>query len=217
MNDAIEVLLVDDHPVVRQGLRTYLDTREEINVVGEAENGLEALDAIALLQPDVVLLDLRMPHLDGQGVLEAMRGQPTSLQPKVIVLTSATEVDRVPSAVREGAAGFVYKDIEPHALVQAISSVHAGQNLIAPQAMRHLMNHNSSDSPLSTVELTPRERQVLQLIAAGQTNRQISRHLSVSEKTVKTHVTNIFLKIGAADRTQAAIWAMRHGFAKESE
>lgn len=217
MTSPIEVLLVDDHPVVRQGLRAYLDTREEITIVGEAENGIEALDSIARLQPHVVLLDLRMPQLDGQGVLEALRSQPSGPQPKVIVLTSATEVDRVPSAVQVGASGFVYKDIEPHALVQAISAVYSGQNLIAPQAMSHLLNYSSNESSSSTVELTPREKQVLQLIAAGQTNRQISRHLSVSEKTVKTHVTNIFLKVGAADRTQAAIWAMRNGFVSEAE
>ncbi|QSB04039.1 response regulator [Natronoglycomyces albus] len=213
--DVISVLLVDDHPVVRQGLRAYLDTRAELEVVAEAENGIEALDAIALHRPDVVLLDLKMPHMDGQGVLEALRGGADPM-PQVIVLTSATDVEHVPAAVQAGAAGFVYKDIEPHALVQAIATVYAGQNLLAPQAMRHLMNPKGGGSTPSAVELTPREKQVLQLITAGQTNRQISRHLTVAEKTVKTHVTNILLKIGAADRTQAAVWAVRNGYSADA-
>jgi len=201
----IRLLLVDDHPVVRRGLRGYLELEADFTVVGEAGDGEEALRAIAETRPDVVLLDLKMPGLDGQGVLDRLDQD----GPRVLVLTSATDAERVPNAIAAGAAGFVYKDIDPDALASAIRTVHAGQLLLSPVAMRGLMNGNGSSS--SAPSLTPRESQVLGLIAKGQTNRQIARALGVSEKTVKTHVTNLLRRIGAADRTQAALWAVRHG------
>ncbi|MEU5155908.1 response regulator transcription factor [Glycomyces sp. NPDC021274] len=202
----IRLLLVDDHPVVRRGLRGYLELEADFTVVGEAGDGEEALRAIEETRPDVVLLDLKMPGLDGQGVLDRLDQDDA---PRVLVLTSATDAERVPNAIAAGAAGFVYKDIDPDALASAIRTVHAGQLLLSPVAMRGLMNGNGS-SP-SAPSLTPRESQVLGLIAKGQTNRQIARALGVSEKTVKTHVTNLLRRIGAADRTQAALWAVRHG------
>jgi DNA-binding NarL/FixJ family response regulator len=202
----IRLLLVDDHPVVRRGLRGYLELEPDFTVVGEAGDGEEALRAIAETRPDVVLLDLKMPGLDGQGVLERLASAEDA--PRVLVLTSATDAERVPNAITAGAAGFVYKDIDPDALASAIRTVHAGQLLLAPVAMRGLMNGNATASAPS---LTPRESQVLGLIAKGQTNRQIARALGVSEKTVKTHVTNLLRRIDAADRTQAALWAVRHG------
>ncbi|GAA2155887.1 MULTISPECIES: response regulator transcription factor [Glycomyces] len=202
----IRLLLVDDHPVVRRGLRGYLELEPDFTVVGEAGDGEEALRAIAETRPDVVLLDLKMPGLDGQGVLERLASVDDA--PRVLVLTSATDAERVPNAITAGAAGFVYKDIDPDALASAIRTVHAGQLLLAPVAMRGLMNGNATTTAPS---LTPRESQVLGLIAKGQTNRQIARALGVSEKTVKTHVTNLLRRIGAADRTQAALWAVRHG------
>ncbi len=201
----IRLLLVDDHPVVRRGLRGYLELEPDFTVVGEAGEGEEALRAIAETQPDVVLLDLKMPGLDGQGVLDRLQKE----GPRVLVLTSATDAERVPAAIAAGAAGFVYKDIDPDALASAIRTVHAGQMLLAPVAMRGLMS-GGANAP-SAPSLTPRESQVLGLIAKGQTNRQIARALGVSEKTVKTHVTNLLRRIGAADRTQAALWAVRHG------
>lgn len=201
----IRLLLVDDHPVVRRGLRGYLELEPDFTVVGEAGEGEEALRAIAETQPDVVLLDLKMPGLDGQGVLDRLQKE----GPRVLVLTSATDAERVPAAIAAGAAGFVYKDIDPDALTSAIRTVHAGQMLLAPVAMRGLMS-GGANAP-SAPSLTPRESQVLGLIAKGQTNRQIARALGVSEKTVKTHVTNLLRRIGAADRTQAALWAVRHG------
>ncbi|PRY57471.1 response regulator [Glycomyces artemisiae] len=204
MSDPIRLLLVDDHPVVRRGLRGYLELEPDLVVVGEAGDGEEALAAIAALDPDVVLLDLKMPGLDGQGVLDRL-GESRS---RILVLTSATDAERVPSAIGSGAAGFVYKDIDPDALASAIRTVHSGQLLLSPVAMRGLMN--GSTAPAAP-NLTPRESQVLGLIAKGQTNRQIARALGVSEKTVKTHVTNLLRRIGAADRTQAALWAVRHG------
>lgn len=205
----IRLLLVDDHPVVRRGLRGYLELEPDFTVVGEAGEGEEALRAIEETRPDVVLLDLKMPGLDGQGVLDRLGTSKTDDGPRILVLTSATDAERVPAAITAGAAGFVYKDIDPDALASAIRTVHAGQLLLAPIAMRGLMNGNGS-SP-SAPSLTPRESQVLGLIAKGQTNRQIARALGVSEKTVKTHVTNLLRRIGAADRTQAALWAVRHG------
>ncbi|MFB9659827.1 response regulator [Glycomyces mayteni] len=204
MTDPIRLLLVDDHPVVRRGLRGYLELEPDLAVVGEAGDGEEALAAIAALDPDVVLLDLKMPGLDGQGVLDRLG----DARARVLVLTSATDAERVPAAITAGAAGFVYKDIDPDALASAIRTVHSGQLLLAPVAMRGLMN--GATGPAAP-NLTPRESQVLGLIAKGQTNRQIARALGVSEKTVKTHVTNLLRRIGAADRTQAALWAVRHG------
>lgn len=204
----IRLLLVDDHPVVRRGLRGYLELEADFTVVGEAGDGEEALRAIEETRPDVVLLDLKMPGLDGQGVLERLSLK-TGDAPRVLVLTSATDAERVPNAISAGAAGFVYKDIDPDALASAIRTVHAGQLLLSPVAMRGLMNGNGNTA--SAPSLTPRESQVLGLIAKGQTNRQIARALGVSEKTVKTHVTNLLRRIDAADRTQAALWAVRHG------
>jgi DNA-binding NarL/FixJ family response regulator len=206
----IRLLLVDDHPVVRRGLRGYLELEPDFTVVGEAGDGEEALRAIEETRPDVVLLDLKMPGLDGQGVLERLgSASETADAPRVLVLTSATDAERVPNAITAGAAGFVYKDIDPDALASAIRTVHSGQLLLSPVAMRGLMNGNGAAA--TAPSLTPRESQVLGLIAKGQTNRQIARALGVSEKTVKTHVTNLLRRIGAADRTQAALWAVRHG------
>lgn len=204
MHEPIRLLLVDDHPVVRQGLRAYLELEDDFAIVAEAGDGEEALTAVAEARPDVVLLDLKMPGVDGQAVLERLDPE----GPRVLVLTSATEGERVPAAIEAGAAGFVYKDIDPEALAAAIRTVHAGQTLFSPAAMRGLMNGGTAAQEPA---LTPRERQVLGLIAKGQTNRQISRALGVSEKTVKTHVTNLLRRIGAADRTQAALWAVHHG------
>lgn len=207
MSDPIRLLLVDDHPVVRQGLRAYLELEDDLTVVAEAGDGEEALTAIGEHAPDVVLLDLKMPGLDGQGVLERL-DLPDDDAPSILVLTSATDAERVPAAIEAGASGFVYKDIDPDALASAIRTVHAGQTLLSPAAVRGLMTGSTGAAQPT---LTPRERQVLGLIARGQTNRQISRALGVSEKTVKTHVTNLLRRIDAADRTQAALWAVRHG------
>ncbi len=204
MNEPIRLLIVDDHPVVRQGLRAYLGLEADFDIVGEAGDGEEALAAVAEARPDVVLLDLKMPGTDGQAVLERIGAG----GPRVLVLTSATEDTRVPAAIEAGAAGFVYKDIDPDALAAAIRTVHAGQTLLSPTAVRGLMNGGAAPP---APDLTPRESQVLGLIAKGQTNRQIARALGVSEKTVKTHVTNLLRRIDAADRTQAALWAVHHG------
>jgi len=200
----IKVLLVDDHPVVRQGLRTFLDLQPDITVVGEAPDGASGVTAAEDLHPDVILLDLRMPGSDG---LDALRGLREHANPaRVLVITSFTEPAAVLPAVRAGAAGYVYKDIDPPALAAAIRSVHAGHVLLHPDVARLLARGD-----LRATDLTAREREVLAELARGQSNREIARALSLSEKTVKTHVSAILGKLGVQDRTQAALRAVRSG------
>jgi DNA-binding NarL/FixJ family response regulator len=202
-SERIRVLVVDDHPVVRQGLRTFLDLQDDMTVVGEAGDGESAVAVAADTAPDVVLLDLRMPGADGVATLRAMRER--GLPARVLVVTSFSEPSAVVPAMRAGAAGYVYKDVDPPALAAAIRAVHAGHVLMHPDVAGVLASGGAPD------RLTPRERQVLAQVAAGRSNREIARALSVSEKTVKTHVSAIFGKLGVADRTQAALHAVRAG------
>jgi DNA-binding NarL/FixJ family response regulator len=208
LSEPIGVLLVDDHLVVRQGLRAFLEVQDDIRVVGEAGDGAQALELIDELQPDVVLLDLQMPGMDGVAVLHAMRERGDSA--RVLVVTSFTQPEAVLPAMRGGAAGYVYKDVEPAALAQGIRSVHAGQTLLADDVAAVLV---AGEERNSSIGLTDREGDVLREIAQGRSNREIARALVVSEKTVKTHVSNILLKLGVQDRTQAALWAVRNGVA----
>ncbi|WP_062356896.1 response regulator [Herbidospora yilanensis] len=199
----IRVLIADDHPIVRQGLRTFLEVQGDIEVVAEAGDGAEAVELARALTPDVVLLDLKMPVLGGLGALAELDGAA-----RVIVLTSMTERGDVAPAMRAGAAGFLYKDVDPAALVSAIRAVHGGQVALAPEAAEAMLAPSSE-----AVALTDREREVLALIAGGRSNREIARALDVAEKTVKTHVSNVLMKLGVQDRTQAALYAVRHGLA----
>lgn len=210
MADRIRVLIADDHPVVRQGLRTFLGVQEDIEVVGEAGDGVEVVASAQALDPDVILLDLKMPGGGGQGALNELHA--TGVRAKVLVLTSVTERAPVLPAVRSGAAGFLYKDIDPQALVQAIRSVHDGNVLLAPEAAEAVLRGKPAERAIGT--LTERELEVLVQIAYGRSNREIARALVVSEKTVKTHVSNLFSKLGVHDRTQAALYAVRHGLAE---
>ena len=205
MSDRIRVLVVDDHAMVRQGLRSFLEVQDDLEVVGEAADGAEAVARAAELLPDVVLLDLRMPGVDGVAALREMtaRGLPC----RVLVITSFTEPAAVLPAVRAGAAGYVYKDVDPPALAAAIRSVHLGHTLLHPEVARVLSEGETADP----ARLTPRERQVLAEIGRGRSNREIARALGLAEKTVKAHVSAILGKLGVQDRTQAALYAVRAG------
>jgi DNA-binding NarL/FixJ family response regulator len=204
--EPIRVLVVDDHPVVRQGLRTFLDLQDDLTVVGEAADGAAAVTAAGDLRPDVVLLDLKMPGADGVAALQGLRAAGNAA--RVLVITSFAEPAAVLPAVRAGAAGYVYKDVDPPALAAAIRAVHAGHVLLHPDVARLLAD---GDRRPAEVRLTARERDVLAAIARGRANREIARLLGLSEKTVKTHVSAILTKLGVQDRTQAALYAVRTG------
>ncbi len=202
----IRVLIVDDHPAVRRGLRTFLELAGDLEVTGEAADGPAALELIEQTTPDVTLLDMVLPGMDGVAVLRELhrRASPT----RVLVVTSFTDRARLLPAVRAGARGYLSKDVDPNALVAAVRSVHAGHLLLEPEVAATLLG-----APTGTPALTARERDVLALIADGRSNREIARALLVAEKTVKTHVSSILLKLGLADRTQAALHAVRTGLA----
>ncbi|WP_279351161.1 response regulator transcription factor [Streptomyces endophytica] len=206
----IHVLLVDDHQVVRRGLRTFLEVQDDIEVVGEAADGAEGIAAAEQLRPDVVLMDVKMPGMDGIEALRKLRELDNPA--RVLVVTSFTEQRTVVPALRAGATGYVYKDIDPEALAAAIRSVHAGHVLLQPEVAGALLSQEDGNGGQGRgTSLTDRESEVLALIADGRSNREIARALVLSEKTVKTHVSNILMKLDLADRTQAALWAVRHG------
>jgi DNA-binding NarL/FixJ family response regulator len=206
----IRVLLVDDHQVVRRGLRTFLEVQGDIEVVGEAGDGEEGVARAQELRPDVILMDVKMPGVDGIEALRLLRDAENPA--RVLIVTSFTEQRTVVPALRAGAAGYVYKDVDPVALAGAIRSVHAGHVLLQPEVAGALLSpeHGGTGQGRGNA-LTEREREVLGLIADGRSNREIARALVLSEKTVKTHVSNILMKLDLADRTQAALWAVRNG------
>lgn len=220
----IRVLIVDDHAVVRQGLRTFLELQDDpstlrIEVVGEAANGVEAVAVAGRLQPDVVLLDLVMPEMSGIEAIPKILG--TSPHSRVIILTSFGEEDKVIPAIRAGAHGYLLKDIPPAELVQAVRAAYLGKAQLHPDIARKLMSAvAATGEPANRTqaleeELTERELEVLRLIARGANNREIADQLVISEKTVKTHVSSILGKLHLVDRTQAAIYALRHGLARD--
>jgi NarL family two-component system response regulator LiaR len=209
----IRVLLADDHAVVRQGLRTFLDLQDDIEVVAEAADGEAAVTEAARLAPDVILLDLVMPRLDGLGALRELRAAESAA--RVIVLTSFGDDDKLFAALRAGACGYLLKDVEPAELVRAIRSAHAGQSPLSPavatRVVEEIAQGGAGAPQTGGGDLTPREREVLALIARGSSNKRIALELGVAEKTVKTHVSHILGKLGLADRTQAALYAVREG------
>ncbi len=214
--DPIRVLVVDDHAVVREGLRTFLELQDGIEVVGEAADGEQAVAQATQLEPDVILMDLVMPRLDGIGAMRELRARSTPS--RVIVLTSFLDDERLMPALQAGAAGYLLKDVEPAELARAVRSACADEALIDPTVAARLLHTLSSRESAgaagdSIEHLTRREREVLELIALGHSNKRIALELGVAEKTVKTHVGHLLAKLGVADRTQAALFAVQHGLA----
>ncbi len=214
--EAIRVLIADDHPVVRQGLRSFLTSRDGIEVVGEAADAESAVTEAARLRPDVVLLDLVMP---GGGTLEAIRRvRAGGAGPPVLVLTSFAGDDQVLPAVRAGASGYLLKDVAVDVLEQAVRTLHEGGALLDPHVTATVLGEVSRPGgPQGVAELTSREREVLALLGHGLSNKQLAERLVVSEKTVKTHVSSILAKLRLTDRTQAALFAVRHGLTDDGE
>jgi DNA-binding NarL/FixJ family response regulator len=202
----IRVLIVDDHHVVRQGLEQLLTTAADIEVVGTASNGLEAVEAVGALRPDVVLMDLSMPELDGVEATRRIAAQyPLS---RVLVLTSFSEQSRILDAISAGADGYLLKHSEPDEITAAVRAVHAGDAPLDPKAARAVLD--AGRMMRETVALSEREREVLLLVRDGLANKQIARRLGITERTVKAHLTKIFQRIDVTGRTQAAIWASEH-------
>jgi two-component system, NarL family, response regulator LiaR len=207
---AIRVLITDDHGVVRQGLRMFLSLDPDIDVVGEADNGKVALNMARELHPDVILMDLLMPVMDGIEATEAIRAELPEVE--VVALTSVLEDVSVTGAVKAGAIGYLLKDTQAEELHRAIRGAAEGRVQLAPEAAAKLMREVRA--PESPEALTPRETEILKLLARGKANKQIARDLFVEEKTVKTHVSSILRKLGAKSRTQAALHAVRTGLVR---
>ena len=208
----IRVMIADDHPVVRQGLRVLLEVQEDMDVVGEAADGVRAVALAGELVPDVLLLDLKMPGMTGPDVIAKLAASCPDV--RILVLTSVTDPTAAQGAVRAGAAGFLYKDVDPDALVRAIRSVHDGNLLLAAEAAGTLIQRGAQRGAVGGMDaLTSREREVLDHITRGRSNREIARVLNVAEKTVKTHVSSVLAKLGVQDRTQAALYAVGHAAA----
>ncbi|MFL5866795.1 MAG: response regulator [Thermoleophilaceae bacterium] len=207
---AIRVLVADDHAVVRQGLRTFLELQDDIEVVADVADGRQALDAVAEHEPDVVLMDLVLPVVDGVEAIRRIAAERP--QTRVIALTSFLDDDKLFPAVRAGAAGYLLKDVEPQELVKAIRTVHGGEALLHPAVAARLMEEVAGGKQEPADPLTPREREVVELIARGLSNKRIAAELGIAEKTVKAHVSNVLGKLGLSDRTQVAMHAVRAGW-----
>jgi NarL family two-component system response regulator LiaR len=218
----IRVLIADDHAVVRQGLRTFLALQDDMEVVADAADGEEAVRAAREHAPDIVLMDLVMPNMDGVEATRRIAAERPAT--RVIALTSFLEDDKVLPAVRAGAAGYLLKDVGPPELVRAIRTVHGGEALLHPAVAARVLEEVAAPAPAPAPALTPaaprgapgltpREREVLALVARGLANKRIAQELGIAEKTVKIHVSRILHKLGVADRTQAALYAVREGLA----
>lgn len=213
MSETIEILLADDHAVVREGLRALIDSEPEMTVIGEAADGEAAIRQARDLQPDVILMDLEMPRKSGLEAIEAIK----QMQPeaRILVLTSYAEDKKVFRAIKTGALGYLLKDSSPQELLRAIRQVHRGETSLHPTIARKLVQELSrpSNLPPADEQLTEREVDVLKLVAKGMSNQEIAEKLVVSEPTVRAHVSNILGKLHLANRTQAALYALREGYA----
>ncbi len=208
----ISILIVDDHPIVRQGLRTLLELQEDIQVIGEAANGKIGVELTAQLKPDIVLMDLVMPELDGISAIRQISALKQTT--RVIALTSFVEDDKVIPAIQAGAVSFLLKDVSPTELMEAIRAANRGEARLHPDVIRKLMNQVAAQSVSNRTlssELTERESDVLALVAQGLSNREIAKNLVISEKTVKTHISNLLSKLRQEDRTRLAIYAIKNG------
>jgi len=205
----IRVLIVDDHALIRRGLSDLLSAAEGIDVVGSIDDGLLAAALVTELEPDIVLMDLSMPGLDGiEATRAVLQAWPTA---KVIMLTSFSENARILAALEAGAVGYLLKDTEPEDVIRALRDAADGGVPLSPKAARALLPGNRPAGNPPTDALSARERQVLSLVAVGLPNKSIARRLTISEKTVKAHLTRVFSVLGVSDRTSAALWAQRHG------
>jgi DNA-binding NarL/FixJ family response regulator len=203
----IRIVIADDHEVVRRGLEQLFIGVVDIEVVGQAANGAEAARLATVHQPDVVLMDLSMPEVDGVEGTRRIREAHPSLP--VVILTSFSERDRILDAIDAGAVGYLLKDAEPDELLRGVRSAAQGESPFSPKAAKALLSLGSQRKVAD--DLTPREREVLAALCSGLANKQIARRLGISEKTVKSHLTRVFSRIGVQDRTQAALWAERNG------
>jgi len=205
----IRVLIVDDHALIRRGLSDLLGAAEGIEVIGAIHNGARAADIVAEREPDIVLMDLSMPGCDGiEATRAVLLARPET---KVVVLTSFSENARIMAALEVGAIGYLLKDTEPEDIIRALRDAFNGGVPLSPRAARALLPNNRLDGTGNEHGLSPREREVLSLVAIGLPNKSIARRLTISEKTVKSHLTRVFTVLGVSDRTSAALWAQRHG------
>ena len=215
-DEMVRILIADDHAVVRKGLNALIQTEEGMEVVGEATDGVEAVELVAALRPDVILLDLVMPRMDG---IEAIRGiRQKDPEARILVLTSFSEDEKVLTAIEVGAMGCLLKDATPEELLRAIRDVHQGRSALNPTVAQKLIRRMRKTEPRKTIdELTSRESEVLRCIALGLSNREIGDRLFISEPTVRTHVSNILMKLQLPNRTQAALFAVKEGLVSLEE
>jgi two-component system, NarL family, response regulator LiaR len=213
-NDKVRLLIVDDHAVVRQGLITFLELQDEIEVVGEASNGKEAIQKVQELEPDVVLMDLVMPVMDGLTAIKQIKQLRPSTE--VIALTSFADDEKVFTAIRSGATGYLLKDVQPNDLVKAVLAADRGEVQLHPEVAKLLMHEVVAPAKEADTldDLTEREREVLGLLGLGMSNKEIAYKISVSEKTVKAHVSSILNKLNLPGRTHAALYASKRGLVK---
>ncbi|WP_226086360.1 response regulator [Mesobacillus sp. S13] len=212
---SIRILIADDHHVVRRGLVFFLKTQKDLEIIGEAENGRKAVEMAKELKPDIILMDLAMPEMDGIEATKVIKAEDPSI--KIMILTSFSDQDHVIPALEAGASGFQLKDIQPDELVSSIKKMVNGESQLHPKATSHLLanlSHSSNPTKKLLDELTKRELDVLKEIAKGKSNKEIAASLYITEKTVKTHVSNLLAKLELADRTQAALFAVKNGLVK---